>query len=139
MLCATIICVDPSTARSVPPVSAEPLILRNGDSDAVRQVIGRADDLAALVLVAPEPPDDDLVARLETLDVPTMVVVGTRCAPEAGRAYKRLIARCDLVYVYDAGEDVAADRPEVFAALVSDFAARREGHVVRLESRELRP
>jgi pimeloyl-ACP methyl ester carboxylesterase len=69
-----------------------------------------------------------------------MVIFGTRdglVPPETGREYKRLIARCDLVYVHDAAHEVPADRPQAFAGLVSDFVNRREGHVVRLESREL--
>jgi pimeloyl-ACP methyl ester carboxylesterase len=84
--------------------------------------------------------DEALRPHLEALDVPTMVVFGTRdglVPPETGREYKRLIARCDLVYVHDAAHEVAADRPQAFAGLVGDFVARREGHVVRLESREL--
>jgi pimeloyl-ACP methyl ester carboxylesterase len=96
--------------------------------------------ITALVLVAPPALDEALRPHLEALDVPTMVVVGTRdgrVAPQTGREYKRLIARCDLVYVYDAGHDVAGDRPEAFAGLLTDFLARREGHIVRVESREL--
>jgi pimeloyl-ACP methyl ester carboxylesterase len=84
--------------------------------------------------------DAALRPRLEALDVPTMVVFGTRdglVPPETGRAYKRLIARSDLVYVYDAAHEVAADRPEAFADLAIDFLNRHEGHVVRRESRVL--
>jgi pimeloyl-ACP methyl ester carboxylesterase len=136
MIWPTIICVDSGTGRSVRFVNAEPRILRGG-AEAARAAIDDPDDVDVLILVNPDPPDDALRARLEALDVPTMIVVGTRVAPEAGRSYKRLIARSDLVYVYDAGGDVAADRPEALARLVSDFVARREGHVVRRESREL--
>jgi pimeloyl-ACP methyl ester carboxylesterase len=119
-------------------VNSEPRILIGG-AQAARAAAGDPVGLDALILVNPDPPDADLTPQLEALDVPTMIVVGTRVASDAGRTYKRLIARSDLVYVYDAGADVAADRPDAYAALVSDFAARREAHVVRLESRELRP
>jgi pimeloyl-ACP methyl ester carboxylesterase len=96
--------------------------------------------LALVRRVFAQSDDDALRPHLEALDVPTMVVFGTRdglVPPETGREYKRLIARCDLVYVHDAAHEVPADRPEAFAGLVSDFAKRCEGHVVRLESREL--
>jgi pimeloyl-ACP methyl ester carboxylesterase len=81
-----------------------------------------------------------LQAALDGLDVPTLVLFGTRdglIAPESGRAYKRLIPRCTLAYVYDAAHDVAADRPEAFAGLVVDFLARRDAHVVSTTSREI--
>jgi pimeloyl-ACP methyl ester carboxylesterase len=111
-----------------------------GATAAAWRAVEAPDRVSALILVAPEPPGAGLCDRLETLDVATMVICGTHDAvatSQAGRTYKRLVARCDLVYVYDAGDDVAADRPDAFAALVNDFVVRREGHVVRLESREL--
>jgi pimeloyl-ACP methyl ester carboxylesterase len=162
MLCETIICVDRHRDRSVPAMTSERLIVLDGDGEpddaeafgleryalcgtaagataAAWRAIEEPERVSALILVAPEPPDATLCAHLEALDVPTMVICGTHdglATSEAGRVYKRLVARCDLVYVY-AAHDVAADRPEAFAALVSDFVARSEGHVVRLESRVL--
>jgi 4,5:9,10-diseco-3-hydroxy-5,9,17-trioxoandrosta-1(10),2-diene-4-oate hydrolase len=86
--------------------------------------------------------DDALRVALKRLDVPTMIVFGTRdglIAPETGRAYKRLIARSDLVYVYDAAHEVARDRPEAFTALVADFLERGEAHVVDRRDRLINP
>jgi pimeloyl-ACP methyl ester carboxylesterase len=86
--------------------------------------------------------DADLRAALAGLDVPTMIVFGTRdglIAPETGREYKRLIPRSDLVFVYDAAHEVARDRPEAFAGLVGDFLRRGEAHVVSRTSRLINP
>lgn len=86
--------------------------------------------------------DDALREALHGLDVPTMVVFGTRdglVPPETGREYKRLIPRSDLVYVYDAAHEVARDRPEAFAELVGDFLERGEAHVVDRRDRLINP
>jgi pimeloyl-ACP methyl ester carboxylesterase len=101
-------------------------------------VLARQMTLARRVLTGSDP--GALRTALAGLDVPTMVVFGTRdglIAPESGRDYKRLIPRCTLVYVYDAAHEVAADRPEAFADLVVDFLARRDAHVVSTVSREI--
>lgn len=67
------------------------------------------------------------------LQVPALVVIGTRdrvVPPEMGRIYKRLLPRCQLLFVYDAGHAVAADRPEAFAEAALDFLAHYEQYVV---------
>jgi pimeloyl-ACP methyl ester carboxylesterase len=96
--------------------------------------------LVRRVLEASDP--EALRAALDGLDIPTMILFGTRdglIAPESGRDYKRLIPRSTLVYVHDAAHDLAADRPEAFAGLVIDFLARREAHVVSTTSRVITP
>lgn len=97
----------------------------------------------ALVLEAPGPPgDDERRAVLSTIAIPTLVVFGTRdgvTPPETGRVYRETMPNCNYVLLYAAGHDAAADRPEAFANLVSDFFARREAFVVSQRSSLLNP
>ena len=50
--------------------------------------------------------------------------------PEMGREYKRLLPDCHLLFVYDAGHEIGAERPEAFVEAVTDFAARRATFVI---------
>ena len=59
--------------------------------------------------------------------------------PELGRHYAELLPHAHLVLIYDAAHAVDADRPEAFAALVSDFLEHREQFVVRRSSGLLHP
>jgi alkanesulfonate monooxygenase SsuD/methylene tetrahydromethanopterin reductase-like flavin-dependent oxidoreductase (luciferase family) len=61
------------------------------------------------------------------------VLVGTRddaAATEAARRVKERVPDCHLVFVYDAGRAIAAERPEAFAEVVSDFLERHEAFVI---------
>ena len=86
--------------------------------------------------------DPDLEAAMPGLHVPVLVLFGTQdrlIPPEMGRVYKRRLPNCQLLYVYDAGHAIAADRPEAFAEAVSDFLERHEQYVVSLRSSVLFP
>ena len=77
--------------------------------------------------------DRDLETQLPQLKAPTLVVFGTRDAmipPEMGHFYKELIPNCHLVFVYDAGHAIGAERPEAFVEVVSDFLERHEAFVI---------
>ena len=77
--------------------------------------------------------DPDLEARLRDLAVPTLVLFGTLdrvIPPEMGRHYKELIPNCQLVFVYDAGHSIGAERPEAFAEVVTDFLDRHEAFTI---------
>jgi pimeloyl-ACP methyl ester carboxylesterase len=81
-------------------------------------------------------------AELARLNVPTLVVFGTRDAlipPEMGRLYRDKMPNCHFVLVYDAGHEVGAERPEAFTSLVSDFLERREAFIVSERSSLLYP
>ena len=78
--------------------------------------------------------DEELAAGAAALAVPTLVLCGSRdglfgTAP--GRELKRLQQRVQLTIVYDAAHDISGDRPEAFAAYVSDFIERGPGFVVQ--------
>ena len=89
-----------------------------------------------LALVLETPPagrhdDDDRVSWLTSLATPTLVVVGTRAgAPTWRRSFVERIPGCHLVFVYDAGSPIDAERPEAFAEVVTDFFDRHEAFVV---------
>lgn len=77
--------------------------------------------------------DANLEARLGDLAIPTLVLFGTGdrvIPPEFGRLYKTLMPNAHLVFVYDAGHAIGAERPEAFAEVVTDFVQRREAFVV---------
>ena len=77
--------------------------------------------------------DAELERRMRGLAIPTLVVFGTLdriIPPEMGRHYKELMPNCHLVFVYDAGHAIGAERPEAFVDLVADFLERHEAFVI---------
>jgi pimeloyl-ACP methyl ester carboxylesterase len=71
--------------------------------------------------------------RLRDLATPTLVVFGTLdsvIAPDMGRIYKELMPNCHLVFVYDAGHAIAAERPEAFSEIVADFLERGDAFLI---------
>ena len=77
--------------------------------------------------------DASLEDRLRDLTVPALVIFGTLdrvIPPEMGRAYKELLPNAHLVFVYDAGHLVAAERPEAFVEVVADFLERNDAFLI---------
>jgi pimeloyl-ACP methyl ester carboxylesterase len=92
-------------------------------------------------LIGP-PRDAELEAAMRELAVPTLVMFGTEdrlTPPELGRHYPEILSHGHLVLVYDAAHAIDADRPEAFAALVSDFLEHHGQFVVRRSSGLLYP
>jgi pimeloyl-ACP methyl ester carboxylesterase len=86
--------------------------------------------------------DPELEGRMRDLEIPTLVVFGTLdriVPPEMGRHYKELMPNCHLVFVYDAGHAIGAERPEAFVDLVSDFLERREAFVINRTETVIHP
>jgi 4,5:9,10-diseco-3-hydroxy-5,9,17-trioxoandrosta-1(10),2-diene-4-oate hydrolase len=87
-------------------------------------------------LVLESPPalgDPELERQLPHLAIPTLVLLGTRdpgSAPGTGSRYKELLPASQLVFVYDGGRAIGADRPEAFADVVRDFVERGEAFVI---------
>ncbi len=80
-------------------------------------------------------PDRDAVLqeRMRGIETPVLVLFGTMdgiVPSEMGRHYKALLPHCHLIFVYDAGHAIAAERPEAFTEAVTDFLARQEAFVV---------
>ena len=77
--------------------------------------------------------DADLETRMRSLATPTLVLFGTAdrvVPPEFGRLYRELMPNAHLVFVYDAGHAIAAERPEAFVEVVTDFLERHEAFVI---------
>jgi pimeloyl-ACP methyl ester carboxylesterase len=77
--------------------------------------------------------DEALEQRLRGLPTPTLVVFGTLDSvipPEMGRIYKELMSNSHLVFVYDAGHAIAAERPEAFVDVVTDFLERGDAFLI---------
>ena len=63
-----------------------------------------------------------------TLRTPRAVLIGTRDPGQprdAVPAWRRALPGCNVVLVYDAGANVAADRPQAFADAAGDFLDRQ--------------
>jgi pimeloyl-ACP methyl ester carboxylesterase len=80
-------------------------------------------------------PDRDraLEDRMRALPTQTLVLFGTLdrvMPPEMGRHHKALLPNCHLVFVYDAGHLIGAERPEAFTEVAEDFLERREAFVI---------
>jgi pimeloyl-ACP methyl ester carboxylesterase len=123
------------------PVSGTPEeIARRLYAHPERMPVGPAPDAAEAVqtltlvrrLRGP-PRDPALEDRLRDVATATLIVFGTLDSvipPEMGRLYKELMPNAHLVFVYDAGHAVAAERPEAFAEVVTDFLERRDGFLI---------
>ncbi|WP_433607201.1 alpha/beta fold hydrolase [Prescottella agglutinans] len=90
----------------------------------VSEALARKRELLGLMVLHPRIPP----AGLAAITVPTVVVVGER--DPIPRRHTELIARsvpgAELTIVPDAGHACAAERPDVFNAVVLDFLARAE-------------
>jgi len=95
--------------------------------DALHTALARGEIVRALVLAAPVLPEDTtLIERFAALARPTLALFGThdaRVPPQSARRWRALVPSCHIVFLYDAGHDLAADRPEAFADAVTDFLA----------------
>lgn len=113
---------------------------------ALALAISLPDSVEAVALIAPPSLDEAGVAALtqrwgET-KVPVMVLFGTRdrvSPPSSGGAYRRAIARCNVMFVYDAGSDMDNERPEAVAAVLRQFIVSKDRFVVSRESGVLYP
>jgi pimeloyl-ACP methyl ester carboxylesterase len=112
-------------------------------ADALRCALARPAAVGALVLTAAAPPADAaLLERFAALKIPTLVLLGTRDAempPETPRRWRALLPSCNVVLVYDAAHALAADRPQAFADLLTDFLSDPAAFLVNRRSGALQP
>jgi pimeloyl-ACP methyl ester carboxylesterase len=101
---------------------------------------------SAVVLVSPNPPlgdgaDADEVGPLLTeVAAPKAVLIGTRDAgqpADAAALYRRRLSRANVILVYDAGADIAAERPDAFARVAGDFLDRQGRFAFMTETQAL--
>jgi pimeloyl-ACP methyl ester carboxylesterase len=139
----------PLTSRLAVRASAEGLesfdLLACGGAAAegLRIALARSGAVRAVVLAAATPPADaSLIERFASLKIPTLVLFGTRdtdVPPEAGRRWRALLPGCHLVWLYEAGRDLSAERPEAFADIVLDFLSDPGAFLVNRRSGALQP
>ncbi len=76
--------------------------------------------------------DAALSEQLPNVKAQVLALFGTRdkaAPPSMGGHYKRALANCHLMYVYDA-EDTASERLEAVSEVVLDFLKRRDAFLV---------
>ncbi len=86
--------------------------------------------------------DPDLERLMAQLEIPALVLFGTldrMIPPEMGRFYKQIMPNSHLVFVYDAGHAIAAERPEAFVEVVEDFLERHEAFVISRAATVIHP
>jgi pimeloyl-ACP methyl ester carboxylesterase len=77
--------------------------------------------------------DAALEDQLRDIATPTLVLFGTLdsvISPDIGRVYRELMPYSHLVFIYDAGHAIAAERPEAFADVVLDFLERGDAFLI---------
>jgi pimeloyl-ACP methyl ester carboxylesterase len=99
---------------------------------------------SAVVLISPELSLDDdaqdaggLGALLTEVKTPKAVLIGTQDAGqprEAAALYRRRLSRSNVVLVFGAGADIAAERPDAFARAAGDFLDRQGRFAFMTES-----
>lgn len=125
-------------AEGTAPVSGTPI-------DVARRLYAHPERVAPLPATAPahrlpllgrlrgpgrDPVLEDAMRRLT---IPVLVVFGTQDSvvpPAMGRIYKDLIPGAHLAFIYDAGHEAGAERPEALAELTTDFLERQDAFVI---------
>ena len=123
----------------------------DGANAALQHALANPETVDVLVLVSPtaiRPAGDangdaaEMEARLPNVQCPTLVVFGQEdrsVIPDAAGIYRERIPNCNVAFVYAAGHDIAADRPQAFVNLVSDYLERRETFIVQNRSSVINP
>ena len=142
----------PATLENLPSAQYGLVGVSAGASVALQHALRSPEQVAALVLVSPlaiRPAGGDtgvsaseLASRLGEIQCPTLAVFGqadTLIDPEAASIYRSRIPNCNIAFVYDAGHDIAADRPRALLDLVSDYLERHETFIVQNRSGAINP
>lgn len=115
----------------------------NAIGEALRAALARPSAVGAVVLAAASPPADAaLLERFAALKIPTLVLLGTRDATlpaDSPRRWRAVLPACNVVLIYDAGHDFAAERPGAFADIVTDFLSDPGAFLVNRRSGALQP
>ena len=114
---------------------------------ALWQAVDAPDHVDGLVLLSPTvlrpgAAESPLAGRLGEVRAPALVLFGTNdpaVPPETGRLYVERLPECYYALSYDAGHDIAGDRPEALSEAVSDFVERRGTFIVERNSTALHP
>ena len=117
--------------------------IADGAEAALRRTLDTLASVEVLILIAPTAiRSSELQSRLGDVECPTLVVFGqddASVAPETTSSYRERIPNCSIAFVYDAGRDVATERPQALVNLVSDYLERRETFIVQNRSDVINP
>ncbi len=120
-------------------------------SVAIRHALQSPQSISALILVspmairpagAPVGATHELESQLHEIQCPTLAVFGQAdrtIDPVAPSIYRSLIPNCNVAFVYDAGHDIAAERPQALLNLVADYLERRETFIVQNRAGAINP
>lgn len=126
-------------ARTLPLVLIAEGVFAVQAADLARQY---PDGVHALILIAP-PALDSALAALPGADVATLVLHGSELPEDQQHArayaYKQAWPHAQLVYVYGAGDDIAAQRPGALVEVIRDFAEFQEGFLINRASTAINP
>ena len=137
---------EDQVATAVAPLASGPYGLigvSSAASVAIRHAVRSPDSIAALILVSPlavRPTGasvgatHELESQLPQIQCPTLAVFGQADGmvdPAAPSVYRSRIPNCNVAFVYDAGHDIAAERPQALLNLVTDYLERRETFIVQ--------
>ena len=125
--------------------------ISDGANAALQHALANPETVDVLVLVSPSAirpsgdangADAEMEARLSDVQCPTLVVFGQEdrsVQSDAASIYRERIPNCNIAFVYAAGHDIAADRPQALVNLVSDYLERRETFIVQNRSGVINP
>jgi len=126
-------------AEAIGHHASEPVsVVANAASanQALKLVAARPDLVRALALIAPRVPD----APPSEFKTPVMALFGTRKFPQQiGRQMREAIANCHVMFIYDADDDMAEQRPEAVAAALREFLMAGDRFIVTGKSGKLYP
>jgi len=88
-------------------------------------------EIGCVVLVAPDDLPDEAFREIKR---PVLLLSGTKDQSAAGDRWRALLPACHFMFVYDAGRDLGAERPEAFAFIAQEFFERRDLFLVSRES-----
>ncbi|MDA0241040.1 MAG: alpha/beta hydrolase [Proteobacteria bacterium] len=92
-----------------------------------------AKQLALTRRLAGGPRDEAMEAKLAEMQVPTVVLLGTKdpiVPPEVAPIYTGMMPNSHVIMIYDAAHAIDDDRPEAVSALINDFIIRHEHFLV---------
>ncbi len=137
--------------RAVAAIGLDHYVVIGSDDTAALalwQAVDAPEHVDGLVLISPmvllpeTAAESALVGRLGEVRAPALVLFGTNdpaVPPETGRLYVERLPECYYALSYDAGHDIAGDRPEALSEAVSDFVERRGTFIVERNSTALHP
>lgn len=116
--------------------------ISDGAAPALAQAIAAPEQVDKLILLSPIKLSQHSIVRLDEVNAPTLVVVGTRDtsgSAEAGRLCREKIRACHLSFLYGADHALAADRLDTCLNPIKEFLEQGEQFIISRESQLIHP